>query len=159
MDLAINYDNFNINFVYFYKPVPNSIIDQGMFNRIYYSTDLFTITGINIFCLLEDCTIQKYYNKYKIWFNINKNIKIINTLEYIEKMIISKINIPSKIPTFKLSEHIRSGNLKTFNEGVLTNGICIKISGIWQSKSNYGLTFKFQIVQDKINHQLKSISN
>ena len=159
MDLAINYDNFNINYVYFYKPVPNSIIEQGMFSRIFYSTDLFSITGINIFCLIEDCSIQKYYNKYKIWFNISKNTKIINELENIEKMIISKFNIPSKIPLFKLSEHVRSGNLKTFNDGNVANGICLKISGIWQSKTNYGITFKFQVVQKKITHQLKSISN
>jgi hypothetical protein len=161
MNSAIDINNFNINYIYFYKVVPNSIIEEGFFNSLFYSTDKYSTTGINIYCLFEDSKIAKYYHKYKVWFDINtnNNAKIIKELENIEQMIISKLNISSKIPIFKLSQHIRSGNVKLFKYGNPLNGICLKISGIWQSKHNYGITFKFQIVQQIITHRLKNILN
>ena len=60
MNSAIDINNFNINYIYFYKVVPNSIIEEGFFNSLFYSTDKYSTTGINIYCLLYDLCYHKH---------------------------------------------------------------------------------------------------
>jgi hypothetical protein len=44
----------------------------------------------------------------------------------------------------KIYEQLRNGNIKLFNE--VNKSFCsfiLKISGIWETQFNYGLTYKF----------------
>jgi hypothetical protein len=65
MDITIDLLHFDSSCIYFCSPGPNSVINNGVFNRIYYSTDMFSMNGINVFCELEHYKIEKYYNKLK----------------------------------------------------------------------------------------------
>jgi hypothetical protein len=103
--------------------------------------------------------IEKYYNKYKLWFSIEKNIEIIEKLQILEKKILSKINIVNKTPIYSLDEHLRLGNIKINNYIKQVDGLCLKISGIWQTSTNYGITFRFQLCEKIAIHPSKNISN
>ena len=69
-----------------------------------------------------------------------------------EEQIIEKagLHINNKVGQFKLYEQLQSGIIKLFfennkinNYNINTNKLILKISGIWETDTNYGLTFKF----------------
>ena len=157
MNLTIDIDEFNDNNIIFMEPVKNTVMDDSNFIRILYSNSLFTLSGIFIKIKLNLINMDKYFNKFKCSFEISKNKYIIDKLSLIESNILEKININKKIPCKKIQEQLNSGNIKLFTE-MISNTIpelfIIKISGIWETEFEYGITYKFI---DISSHQLRKI--
>ena len=157
MNLTIDIDEFNDNNIIFMEPVKNTVMDDSNFIRILYSNSLFTLSGIFIKIKLNLINMDKYFNKFKCSFEISKNKYIIDKLSLIESKILEKININKKIPCKKIQEQLNSGNIKLFTE-MISNTIpelfIIKISGIWETEFEYGITYKFM---DISSHQLRKI--
>lgn len=126
------------------EPIKNNIMIDGQFIRIMYSTKNMTLNGIYLFIQLNDVVCEKYYNKYKCIFNIMKHKELIEKLKTIEETILKKYNV-KKTPFLKIYEQIRYGFIKIFND--IGNqpyyNFVLKISGIWETETNYGLTYKF----------------
>ena len=59
--------------------------------------------------------------------------------------MLKKIEINNKIPQFKIYEQFINGNIKFFSDNNIKNNnyFILKISGIWETQINYGLTYKF----------------
>jgi hypothetical protein len=124
-------------------------MNDGKFIRILYSTHNLVLNGIYLLVNLNDVICEKYYNKFKCSFNIFNNKDIIENLKTIEESILKKIEI-KKQPQLKIYEQLKNGNIKLFSE--VNNSVCsfiLKISGVWETQYNYGLTYKFI----KINEQ------
>ena len=137
---------FDINNIYFCDPIKNNVVNEGLFIRLIYSTDFFVTNGINLFFPLYDVVIEKFYNKYKCSFNIINNKNIIENILQIEEGILKNINIKNKIIQKSIYDQLRVGNIKIFSENIdkTTNYLFIlKISGIWETDTHIGLTFKF----------------
>ena len=49
------------------------------------------------------------------------------------------------MPKYKIFEQIRNGNIKIFSDNIERNNtmFVLKIAGIWETDTNYGLTYKF----------------
>jgi hypothetical protein len=77
--------------------------------------------------------------------NIHENKEVIDRIRHIEETILQKYDTSNKIPHYKIFEHIRNGNIKIFCDIVPKNTtiLVLKISGIWETQSSYGLTYKF----------------
>jgi hypothetical protein len=147
MNLIQHICQYNNNNVCFCEPIKNSIFNKGSFIRILYSTSFFSLNGIYLHILLHTTIIEKYYNKYKGYFNISNHQFIIHKIKIIEEQILNKyINQSfSKIPQYKIYEQINNGyiycdNLENINDN---DNIILKISGIWENDKYYGLTYKF----------------
>jgi hypothetical protein len=72
--------------------------------------------------------------------------KLIDDIKCIEEDLLQRVNITNKIPQFKICEQLKNGNIKLFLENGenLTNGdFMLKISGVWETDTQYGLTYKF----------------
>ena len=140
-------DQYNDNYIYFCEPIKNNIMQDGVFVRILYSTPIVVFNGIYLEINLFDTVFEKYYNKYKCNFNMNhlQNREFIEKIKTIEENILKKYNIINKIPHYKIYEHIRNGNIKIFCDSVPKNNnvLILKISGLWETINNYGLTYKF----------------
>ena len=145
MNIVKNIDQFDDNNLFFCEPIKNNIINEGSFIRILYSTHNMVLNGIYLLLVFNDIICEKYYNKYKCSFNINIHAEIIESLKKIEENILKKYTIQNKIPQFKIHEQLSNGNIKIFNDfGNKTNeSFILKISGIWETTKNYGLTYKF----------------
>jgi hypothetical protein len=120
-------------------------MNDGNFIRILYTNPHVTLNGVYLFIKLNDIICEKYYNKYKCNFDVLSHIDIIDNLKVIEENILKKIDIKEKIPQFKIYEQIKNGNIKIFND-IGNKSSCsfiLKISGIWETFSNFGLTYKF----------------
>jgi len=148
MNLALNKEDFSINHVYFSDPIKNSIIENSNFVRIIYSNSLMSINGIYIKIDFESIYKLNDFTKQKINFNVSDNQKIINYLKLVEVDILEKFNIKTKHKVYKLNEQMMSGYIKHAIDNKYTNHFILKISGIWESEKEYGLTFKFV----EINH-------
>jgi hypothetical protein len=143
MNIVKTINQYDEDNIYFCEPIKNNIMNEGKFIRILYSTHNVVLNGIYLLISLNDITCDKYYNKYRCNFNVNNNKDVIDNLKIIEENILKKIEI-KKIPQLKIYEQLKNGNIKLFND--VNKSFCsfiLKISGIWETQFNYGLTYKF----------------
>lgn len=144
MNLVKLIEQYNNKNIFFCEPIKNNIINNGNFIRILYSTPNMVINGVYLFVNFNDVTCEKYYNKYKCNFNIFNNKEIIDSIKIVEEEILKKYKT-NKLPSFKIYDQISSGYIKIFSD-IGTKQQCsfiLKISGIWETQQNYGLTYKF----------------
>lgn len=135
------YDNKSL---FFCEPIKNNIMNDGNFIRILYSAPNMVLNGIYLLVNFYDITCEKYYNKYKCSFNVSNHREIIDNLKIIEEEILKKYKT-NKTPSYKIHEQLRSGYIKIFSdvENKQQSSFILKISGIWETQLNYGLTYKF----------------
>ena len=157
MNIIKGLHQFNKEYIYFCDAIKNNIMTDSSFIRILYSTDLFVMNGIYLSVFFQNINVEKYYNKYRCSFDYNVHNEIINSIQKIEEDIIHKLNIKNKTPVYKIYEQLSNGNIKVFADNIedIHNLFLLKISGIWETENNYGVTYKFT----SINHPLKNISN
>ena len=148
MNIVKNIDQYNEDCVYFYEPIKNNIMNNGNFIKIIYSTSLFVLNGIYINININYLSIDKYYNKYKCSFDTNQYRDLIDKLRIIEEGLIKKIGILGKIPQYKIYEQLKNGNIKVFSDtsDKIGYSFLLKIAGIWETDTEYGLTYKFLIL-------------
>jgi hypothetical protein len=148
MNIVKTIEQYNDDCIYFCEPIKNNIMNDGKFIRIIYSTPLFILNGIYLLINISYTSIDKYYNKFKCNFDASKHSNVIEKLCTLEGGILKKINIQGKNPQHKLYEQLKSGNIKflvnnTANIEKITNTFLLKIAGVWETDTEYGLTFKF----------------
>jgi hypothetical protein len=148
MNIVKYLEQYKEDHVYFLEPIKNNIMNNGKFIRIVYSTSLFTLNGIYIHFYINNTSIDKYYNKYKCSFDINQYKEFIEKIRIFEEGLIKKINITNKIPQHKIYEQFKNGNIKVFSDksDKIGNHFLLKIAGVWETATEYGLTYKFLII-------------
>jgi hypothetical protein len=146
--LVTTIEQYHEDNVYFLEPIKNNIMNNSNFIRIIYSTSLFILNGIYIYIQLNHTSVDKYYNKYKCSFDVSQYKVLIEKLKTLEEGLIKKVSINGKIPQFKIYEQLKNGHIKVFSETTNKNGnyFVLKIAGIWETETNYGLTYKFLLM-------------
>ena len=145
MNIVKRIDQYDKKNIIFCEPIKNNVINEGNFIRILYSTNNVVFNGIYLLITLNDLTCEKYYNKFKCIFNLHTHKDLINDIKIIEEDILKNCAIEEKIPQFKIYEQLKNGNFKVFSD-ISNKSVCsfiMKISGIWETQLNYGLTYKF----------------
>ena len=147
MNIVKNIYQYNEDCVYFCEPIKNNIMNNGNFIRIIYSTSFFILNGIYISIQINYTSVDKYYNKFKCSFDINQYKELIEKLKIIEKGLLKKSGILGKIPQYKIYEQLKNSNIKVFSDSFdkIGNTFLLKIAGIWETETEYGLTYKFII--------------
>jgi len=97
----------------------------------------------------DNLHIEKYYNKYRYLFDINNNRDLINFVRNIEIDILTKIKI-DKTPQYKIYDQLKIGGVKIITDKIESNeeSLILKISGIWETDTDYGITYKFINILD-----------
>ena len=145
MYMAIPISQYKPSNIFFGEPIKNTIIENSIFRRIIYSHPEISFNSINIFFTFKHLTIKKFYNKWKCIFNDSVN-KV--TLINIESAILEKLKGTNKNPIFSISQQIQNNMFKIFSDrmeaGDFNNyTVVLRISGIWESDNEYGITYKF----------------
>lgn len=160
MNIVLNVSDFSTEYVYFLDKKIN-IVFNGVFTKIMYSNELFLMNGIYFKFPLEIMKVSESINKLYISFQVyNKvNIKIIQDFTSIEIMILEqykKMNNCNKKINNTLSKQLYSGSLKVFQAGRFDNqeklgqyslqigtfSFIIKMSGVWETNDEIGITYK-----------------
>ena len=154
MNITIELDDFDKTCVYFSKSVRNTVIDESNFLRMTYSNNMFSMNGIYIIAKIYVSFKEKHYNKYKCYFDVNANRGVTDKLIQVEKEILERINIPKKTPVFKIRQQLNVGHIKIFTENTgqpITSYYILKMSGVWETNTEYGITYKFINVSNLSN--------
>jgi len=152
MYLTIDTNNFNKDHMVLSDKIKNNILNNSDFYRLYYSTPNITFNGVFIDFNLSNITIEKYFDKIKCCFEKNKqNIECVNKILNIEKQILKNCGIFNNIPIYRIEEQLQNNFIKIFVEKHVKIGnyknkkFVLKISGIWATSSECGITFRFFI--------------
>ena len=149
MNIIKSIDQYNINNIYLCDPIKNNVIVNGSFTRILYSTDIFTMNGVYLMIPFTEVTFEKYYQKYKCTFNMHHNLKTTNSLCEIESQLLQKVSsiIKHKTPQYQIQEQFKKSHVKIISDTTPnTNTFLLKISGIWETETQYGVTYKFSAI-------------
>lgn len=153
MNLTLTMDQFDDSFIYFCEPIRNNIMNVGNFIRFIYSTNEISTNGILFSIPLQHLRIEKFFTKYKCMFAPEPNAAIIDSLIKIESTILSKYKNQNLNRKCHIKDQLCSGSLKLHPEldscefdSTLKPEILLRISGIWETETEYGLTFKFSFI-------------
>lgn len=164
MNLVVNANIFTLSNSHFLETKRNIIVD-GNFTKLIYSTDTFTMNGVYFLFPIEISSLDKNLNKYIIKFNpygrknqlvIKEFVKMeLRILEYYKQMYGRSCKIVNS-----LSKQMFSGCMKTYKdynvdknniseEDIKNSRFVLKVSGVWETKHDVGLTFKlFRVVDE-----------
>ena len=146
MNVVLDIDDFKLENVFFQDSVKNTVMDNSNFIRTLYSTNLFTLNGIFLKTKINTSYVEKYFNKYKCIFDKELNRTVIDKMLLIEKSILQKVEIKNKNAAYRIEDQLSGGNIKLFTDNLeksLENQYIFKISGIWETETDYGVTYKF----------------
>ena len=146
MNVVLDIDDFKLENVFFQDSVKNTVMDNSNFIRTLYSTNLFTLNGIFLKTNINTLYVEKYFNKYKCIFDKELNRTVIDKMLLIEKNILQKVEIKNKNAAYRIEDQLSGGNIKLFTDNLeksLENQYIFKITGIWETETDYGVTYKF----------------
>jgi hypothetical protein len=140
-----------------------NIIMDGEFTKIVFSDEFITINGVYINCPILFQTIgdRNLLNKNIVYFQPYNavNTPLLKIYTEMEKQILDyykEFYDSTKMPVYSLHNQLYSGNAKVYRSFQSTDQVnvppgfpphpkkyVIKISGIWETDRNIGITYKF----------------
>ena len=142
MSVIIPIQDFDYQNIYFHKPVNNTILANSKFFRSIYSNELLTLNNI---CLEIPIAITGV-NRNRFFFDVRLSSEVIMFLMQVEDNIIIRSGITNKLPRKRLSHQMATGFLKICTSIEKDYGdypVLLKISGLWESDTEIGITYKF----------------
>jgi hypothetical protein len=158
MNIVFEYDDFHSDNIFFLERKRNVVID-GFFSKIIYSDEFFTMNGIFFAIPLQ---LQKSGAKDAKYIHFYphdiKNIYNITKLSEIEHSIINYYKktqgVIEKRNNLVLTNQLYNGCFKIYKENSLPSGqpkkYMLKISGLWESANEVGITYKFMEMAEVI---------
>ena len=145
MYMAIPVKQYKSSNIFFGEPIKNNIIENSVFRRIIYSQSDISFNSINIVLSFGRLSVRKLYNKWKCIFN---DMSLKNTLLSIESNILQKLRMCNKNPIYSITQQVQNNMFKVFSDRMEPGDfndytIVLRISGIWESETEYGITYKF----------------
>uniref|UniRef100_A0A6C0B2L1 Uncharacterized protein n=1 Tax=viral metagenome TaxID=1070528 RepID=A0A6C0B2L1_9ZZZZ len=152
MNIILDNSNFQLGYMYFLQPKQNIIMD-GTFSKIIYSDECFSLNSVYLSMPLEIQSIERSGNKHsaRLAIDSSQNNIFIQELSKIEHRIIeyykqTHTNKGGKNSVVSIYKQLMSGTIKLYSarkDGqAISPQFILKISGIWESQSDIGLTYK-----------------
>jgi len=157
--------DIDLNNLIIMDPIKNNVLLESYFYKINYYNNIIIYNGLYIHFELKYLELLND----KIIYNFEENFNIFNELFKIENDLLNINNIKKK-KNLKIREIIEKKNIKynyiDINSNININNInhfnninnnsnhidlILKISGIWKTNENYGLTFKFLICNKSLS--------
>lgn len=144
MNVILNFNDFKPNYIHFISPIKNKLISNSFFYKMFYASPLFILNSLYFELFFDNITLNNVDNKQTISFNVNKCNNIIRQVQNIENFVLSKIPLNKK-RIFNCTNQIKKGVININSDIVIKDvtRVYIKISGVWESNVEYGMSFKF----------------
>ncbi len=134
----MNLNQYSNDNVILNEPVKNQIFNDSTFSRIVYSNHIITTNGIHLKLDIKGVSVDKKLYKNNVLFNIYNNRDLITCVQSIETLILSSYD--KKDPIYTLRNELNSGRITVHD---CKEHIVLKISGVWETELNCGITYKF----------------
>ena len=144
MNILLDIEQFDIENIFILESKDNIVIN-GIFIKILYSTNFFTMNGIFLNLPLLQYDIRNFNGKNIVYFDINKNMDIISKFSKLENDIIHFYikNKPSnKKIIYTFENQLKNGMMKFYTSSFSKKKFYVKISGIWETTTDIGITYK-----------------
>jgi hypothetical protein len=154
MNIVLGISQIDIKNILFLETKKNIIID-GHFTKLIYTDDVVTINGIFIAFPIRISGIDRLMNKNSMCFQLScgNNHEIVKEITEFENRLIEyykcEYNIQKKV-NLMLTNQLSTCKIKLYKEFSNTNKnsgfipkIVLKISGIWETSDEIGVTYKF----------------
>jgi hypothetical protein len=144
MNVMVPIDAYTSDGIYFYDPTKNVIVD-GQFTKILYTTDSYHMCGAYIHIPASRFTVvgQSMHTSEKCVSFAQFDPPTAQMLTLIERDILEKFPSASLHPQYKMADQIGGGRVKLHSRTTTISSVLLKISGIWHTKTQYGVTYKF----------------
>jgi hypothetical protein len=144
MNIVLDPSDYNIDNIFFFESVKNTVMNDSSFVRIIFSNKDISLTGIYIKIIINK-EVNHITTSSSTENQINNNIIIF--IENLEKDILNKYNF-DKVKSYKIKDQVIYLINKLISTNVLTSQYILKISGIWETQTIIGLTYKFIYMND-----------
>ena len=144
--LVLSLELYNKVYLYFLEKKTNHVIN-GVFTKIIYTHPHYTMNGLFLYLSLKN-TVIEYLDKYKtvLKFDPSDNNETIRRMKQMENDIIvqyCKRNDINKNIELCLYDHLKQGKVRIYDtQKTSSSQYIVKISGIWESDTTCGLTYK-----------------
>lgn len=137
MNILLDLENVNMSNIFFTDTKQNMMFD-GVFTKLLYCDDFFTMYGIYINVFIQQTTTN---TKPKINTDTYNALVKLET-DILEAYIKTKKHVQTNV-TYKLAELLKTKFQINNLQNEKTN--CLKISGIWENNQTkeFGISFKF----------------
>jgi hypothetical protein len=168
MNIILDIKKFFLYNIFYYDTKDN-IIMKGKFTKLLYSNYNFTMNGIYFFFPIDNYTIEKIMSKNILKFNpysqnnlpkiqdfakmeyrILEHYKYINNCNHKISNILSKQMYSGSIKIYKNTRLIKNDNINDNKIEKENIEFIVKISGIWETSDEIGLTYKLIQPSDKL---------
>jgi len=160
MIITLDLPKFTLTNLFFLDTKKNMIMD-GNFTKLLYSNEWFVMNGLYLLFPIEINSSEKLMNKTQIRFNpySQNNQHIVQDFAKVERKILEyykQTRGANKKISILLHKQMASGIMKTSREFPNQNysmdieklQYVIKISGVWETREEMGLTYKLFEVHD-----------
>ena len=144
MNILLDIDQIYIENCFILESKENIVIN-GIFIKILYSTSYFTMNGIFINFPLIDYDIRNFNGKTIVYFDTDKNADIITKFSKLENDIIQfylKTKKTNKQIINSFENQLKHGMMKFYTSSTIKKKFYVKISGIWETITDIGITYK-----------------
>jgi len=146
MNILITPDKFSLNEVFFLETKENTVMN-GTFIKIIYSTPYFTLNTIFLDFPMILNTNSFNGNQYLVFNSIDSNHDLVEKFRQIEYDILNQYvemnQSHNKRPNYMIYKQLKNGMIKYYHYTNSSNlKYYMKISGVWETDKEYGLTFK-----------------
>ena len=148
--------NYNSNFFY-YLDTQQNILMNGVFTKMIYTHPYYTMNGLYFYFQLQYTYIEPCKDKYYVHFdpNIVQNKVLMEIIFKLETKILNQYQEYSKTEKCALltmHKHLSKGKFRIPHARNTTSlnpcKYMFKISGIWESEEEFGITYKWSEIQD-----------
>lgn len=152
MNAMIPFNEFNNKHIYFNEPIENTIIKDSKFIKLIYSNEILSMNGLFFHTEFMIFSTDYNFKKFRFSYNLDTNREMLNKIFNIERIILDNYNCNKK-KKFNLYDYLSNGFIKIYNQDndnynvrKTKLGFILKISGVWESNDEYGITYKLLLV-------------
>ena len=140
---------------FYFLDTKQNIIMEGIFTKIIFTHSCFTLNGVYFsFPILHQSIETTIHRQDYIYFEPAQkmNMPIIKHCKNMERSVLQaymdfKGNLSRKTPIYSIAKQLNSGKCRIqlrHNHKIdkIMKPLLIKLSGIWETTYEYGLTFK-----------------
>lgn len=165
--LTLDLFSYNPDFFYYLDTQAN-VIMNGFFTKMIYTHPNYTMNGLYFHFPIQYTYIEQCKDKYYVHFDpkIVQNKAIMDIIHKLETQILDhyqKYSNIDKCSVLTMHKHLSKGKFR-IPHACNTNSLnpckyMFKISGIWETEEEFGITYKWFEVRNTIINSLKNIEN
>jgi hypothetical protein len=142
MNIYYKIEDVNINDTFFYKPIVNKLSNYMYFYKIVYNIGELTLNSLLINVKIKKMNVVKDNNLFKCTVVIDE--EFINKLKDFEIQILNKMKtITQKQQLYTCHKYLsNTQHTFVFNKVPENLFVYLRISGIWESNNQIGITSK-----------------